>query len=93
MAREAEARWTPKALLLLGFLVVLAASEPAAGGTNGTSLERRWESLFSRSVLGISGERAELNWESDYLLGIKRVQRGHRVSPPGPAGRADKRCT
>lgn len=75
MAREAEARWTPTALLLLGFLVALAASEPAAGGTNETSLERRWESLFSRSVLGISGERAELNWESDYLLGIKRVRR------------------
>ncbi|XP_023282530.1 fibroblast growth factor 4B-like, partial [Seriola lalandi dorsalis] len=24
---------------------------------------------------GISGEKPELNWESDYLLGIKRVRR------------------
>lgn len=40
-----------------------------------TLLEKRWESLFSRSVLGISGERPEPNWENDYLLGIKRVRR------------------
>uniref|UniRef100_A0A3Q3W144 Fibroblast growth factor n=1 Tax=Mola mola TaxID=94237 RepID=A0A3Q3W144_MOLML len=43
--------------------------------TNATSLEKRWETLFSRSVLGISGEKPDLNWESDYLLGIKRVRR------------------
>ncbi|CAN9498709.1 unnamed protein product [Ophioblennius macclurei] len=53
---------------------------PSGGGSgnirsNATLLERRWETLFSRSVLGISGEKPEPNWESDYLLGIKRVRR------------------
>ncbi|XP_066525762.1 fibroblast growth factor 6b [Hoplias malabaricus] len=80
MAREAAARWphtAPLLLLLLGALAGLSAAAAAAatGDINGPSLERRWESLFSRSALAISGERAELNWESDYLLGIKRVRR------------------
>lgn len=43
--------------------------------TNATLLERRWESLFSRSYLGINGGKAAQNWESDYLQGIKRVRR------------------
>lgn len=38
-------------------------------------LEKKWESLFSRSYLGITGGKPELNWESDYLQGIKRVRR------------------
>lgn len=69
--------WTLTAVLLLGFVLGLVSAYPLPGGvrTNATSLERSWETLFSRSVLGISGERAELNWESDYLLGIKRVRR------------------
>ncbi|XP_028304561.1 fibroblast growth factor 4B-like isoform X1 [Gouania willdenowi] len=42
---------------------------------NATVLEKKWETLFSRSYLGISGRESELNWESDYLQGIKRVRR------------------
>ncbi|XP_056908430.1 fibroblast growth factor 4B-like isoform X1 [Takifugu flavidus] len=62
--------------LLLGFLLGIASAYPLPSGrTNATLLEKRWETLFSRSVLGISGEKPELNWESDYLLGIKRVRR------------------
>ncbi|XP_037834395.1 fibroblast growth factor 6 isoform X2 [Kryptolebias marmoratus] len=82
MSCEAGApRWTPSwtrsaVLLLLGFLLGVAAASPLPSGrTNATLLERRWETLFSRSVLGVSGEKPELNWESDYLLGIKRVRR------------------
>ncbi|XP_061767937.1 fibroblast growth factor 6-like [Nerophis ophidion] len=47
----------------------------APSRTNGTDLERRWETLFSRSYLGLPGGRAQLSWQSDYLQGIKRVRR------------------
>ncbi|KAF7694197.1 fibroblast growth factor 6b [Silurus meridionalis] len=73
MVREAGARWTLGAVLLLGLLTEIGP--PGAGASNGTWPERRWESLLSRSVLAISGERAETSWESDYLMGIKRVRR------------------
>lgn len=68
--------WTLTAAVLLGFLLGMVSAYPLPSSrTNATLLEKRWESLFSRSVLGISGEKPELNWESDYLLGIKRVRR------------------
>lgn len=64
------------AVLLLGSLLGIVSAYPLPSSrTNATSLEKRWETLFSRSVLGISGEKPDLNWESDYLLGIKRVRR------------------
>ncbi|XP_035011926.1 fibroblast growth factor 6 isoform X1 [Hippoglossus stenolepis] len=66
---------TPAAALLLGFLLGVVSAYPLPGRTNATSVETRWETLFSRSVLGISGEKPEQNWETDYLLGIKRVRR------------------
>uniref|UniRef100_A0A8B9NWG4 Fibroblast growth factor 6b n=1 Tax=Apteryx owenii TaxID=8824 RepID=A0A8B9NWG4_APTOW len=43
--------------------------------TNGTLLERGWQALLSRSIAGKSGEKSDVNWESDYLLGIKRQRR------------------
>lgn len=69
--------WTLTAAVLLSLLLGIVSAYPLPSGrTNGTLLlEKRWETLFSRSVLGISGEKPELNWESDYLLGIKRVRR------------------
>ncbi|MCJ8743143.1 hypothetical protein PDJAM_G00090480 [Pangasius djambal] len=73
MVREASARWPLAAVLFLGLLTGIGP--PSASATNGTWPERRWESLLSRSVLAISGERADTSWESDYLLGIKRVRR------------------
>ncbi|TRZ01281.1 hypothetical protein DNTS_001491, partial [Danionella cerebrum] len=78
MSCEATAQhWPRTAVLLLGLLLVgIVSSSPLPSRTNRTSLvERRWESLFSRSVFGISGERPDPNWENDYLLGIKRVRR------------------
>lgn len=69
-------QWTLTAVLLLGLLLGVVSAYPLPSSrTNATSLEKRWESLFSRSMLGISGEKPDLNWESDYLLGIKRVRR------------------
>ncbi|NP_001009563.1 fibroblast growth factor 6b precursor [Danio rerio] len=78
MSCEANAQhWPRTAVLLLGLLLVgIVSSSPLPSRTNRTSLlEKQWESLFSRSVLGISGERPDPNWENDYLLGIKRVRR------------------
>ncbi|KAJ4937450.1 hypothetical protein JOQ06_002085 [Pogonophryne albipinna] len=68
--------WTLTAVVLLGFLLGIVSAYPLPSSrTNATLLEKRWETLFSRSVLGISGEKPELNWETEYLLGIKRVRR------------------
>ncbi|XP_036813657.1 fibroblast growth factor 6 isoform X2 [Oncorhynchus mykiss] len=75
MSYEASTHWTLTAIVLLGYLVGIVSSYPIPSRTNATLLEKRWETLFSRSILGISGERSDLNWESDYLLGIKRVRR------------------
>ncbi|KAM8861919.1 fibroblast growth factor 4B-like isoform 2-T2 [Synchiropus picturatus] len=65
-------------LLLLASLLEVGTGKPlpsSSSRTNATLLERRWETLFSRSVLGVSGEKPEQSWESDYLLGIKRLRR------------------
>ncbi|KAG9345835.1 hypothetical protein JZ751_008991 [Albula glossodonta] len=75
MSCEASTHWTLTAIVLLGFLVGIVSSYPIPSRTNATLLEKRWETLFSRSILGVSGEKSDLNWESDYLLGIKRVRR------------------
>ncbi|KAF4094290.1 fibroblast growth factor 6a isoform X2 [Ictalurus punctatus] len=67
--RESSARHTSTAtartaIVLLGFLLGVASSRR----THATTLEARWETLFARSVLGISGD-------NDYLMGVKRVRR------------------
>ncbi|KAI5608584.1 fibroblast growth factor 4 precursor, partial [Silurus asotus] len=38
-------------------------------------VERRWETLYSRSLARIPGEKREVNRDSDYLTGIKRLRR------------------
>ncbi|XP_075886176.1 fibroblast growth factor 6-like [Nelusetta ayraudi] len=76
MSGGARTHWTLALLVLWTSLWGVVSSLPLPGRTNATSLlERRWETLFSRSYLGISGGNAQLNWERDYLLGIKRVRR------------------
>ncbi|XP_035604793.1 fibroblast growth factor 4B-like [Oncorhynchus keta] len=75
MCNEASTHWTLAAIVLLGSLLGIVSSYPIPSRTNATLLEQRWETLFSRSVLGISGSKSDMNWESDYLLGIKRVRR------------------
>ncbi|XP_041716431.1 fibroblast growth factor 4B-like [Coregonus clupeaformis] len=75
MCNEASTHWTLTAIVLLGSLLGIVSSYPIPSRTNVTLLEQRWETLFSRSVLGISGAKSDMNWESDYLLGIKRVRR------------------
>ncbi|NXK69284.1 FGF6 factor, partial [Sylvietta virens] len=75
MSCDASAPRTLPAFLLLGLLAGIAATHPVVSRTNGTLLERGWQSLLSRSMAGMSGEKADVNWESDYLLGIKRQRR------------------
>uniref|UniRef100_A0A8C8S449 Fibroblast growth factor n=1 Tax=Pelusios castaneus TaxID=367368 RepID=A0A8C8S449_9SAUR len=75
MSCEASIHWTLPAFVLLGFLAGIVSSYPVVSRTNGTLLERGWESLLSRSIAGMSGEKSDVNWESDYLLGIKRQRR------------------
>ncbi|KAM3587979.1 uncharacterized protein V6R79_018053 [Siganus canaliculatus] len=76
MSSGTRTHWTLPALLFLWTcLCGIVAPFPLPSRTNATSLEKRWETLFSRSYLGINGGRSELNWESDYLQGIKRVRR------------------
>ncbi|XP_063073968.1 fibroblast growth factor 6b [Engraulis encrasicolus] len=75
MSYEASTHWTLTAIVLLGFLVGIVSSYPIPSRTNATLLEKRWETLFSRSILGISGEKSDMNWETDYWMGIKRERR------------------
>ncbi|CAG02426.1 unnamed protein product, partial [Tetraodon nigroviridis] len=70
----AGTRWAAAALLWIS-VCGIASTHPAMSRTNATLLEKKWESLFSRSYLGITGGKPELNWESDYLQGIRRVRR------------------
>lgn len=74
MPRGARTPWTAVALLWIS-LCGIVSSYPIVSRTNATLLEKKWETLFSRSYLGIAGGKSELNWESDYLQGIKRVRR------------------
>ena len=71
---SSRTHWTA-VLVLWTSLCGIASAYPLPSRTNATLMEKRWETLFSRSYLGINGGRAELNWESDYLQGIKRVRR------------------
>lgn len=76
MSGGARTHLTLALLALWTCLWGVASSLPLPARTNATSLlEKRWETLFSRSYLGISGGNTQLNWEKDYLLGIKRVRR------------------
>lgn len=61
-------------VLLLGLLSPRLAASASAQQHNDT-LEWRWETLFSRSVARLPGERKEASRDGDYLLGIKRLRR------------------
>eukprot|EP00071_Canis_lupus_P033475 XP_022267032.1 fibroblast growth factor 6 isoform X2 [Canis lupus familiaris] len=64
------------ALVFLGVLVGMVVPLPAGTHANGTLLDSRgWGTLLSRSRAGLAGEIAGVNWESGYLVGIKRQRR------------------
>ncbi|XP_003221410.2 fibroblast growth factor 6 [Anolis carolinensis] len=75
MSCEATVHFTFPALVLLGFLAEIVFLYPVVNRTNGNLLDRGWESLLSKSLAGMSGEKSDVNWETDYLLGIKRQRR------------------
>ncbi|XP_008823683.1 fibroblast growth factor 6 [Nannospalax galili] len=67
---------TLQGLVFLGVLVGMVVPSPAGARTNGTLLDSRsWGTLLSRSRAGLAGEIAGVNWESGYLVGIKRQRR------------------
>ncbi|XP_020043197.1 fibroblast growth factor 6 [Castor canadensis] len=67
---------TLQALVFLGFLVGMVVPLPAGARANSTLLDSRgWGTLLSRSRAGLAGEIAGVNWESGYLVGIKRQRR------------------
>eukprot|EP00063_Salmo_salar_P007112 XP_013981947.1 PREDICTED: fibroblast growth factor 4B-like isoform X1 [Salmo salar] len=61
-------------ILVLGLMTSLVRCAPFTGRLNGT-VERRWETLYSRSLARIPGEKRDINRDSDYLMGIKRLRR------------------
>ncbi|XP_055132984.1 fibroblast growth factor 6 [Symphalangus syndactylus] len=64
------------ALVFLGILVGMVVPLPAGTRANNTLLDSRgWGTLLSRSRAGLAGEIAGVNWESGYLVGIKRQRR------------------
>ncbi|KAG8509116.1 Fibroblast growth factor 6 [Galemys pyrenaicus] len=67
---------TLQALVFLGVLVGMVVPLPAGTRANSTLLDSRgWGTLLSRSRAGLAGEIAGVNWESGYLVGIKRQRR------------------
>ncbi|XP_054433917.1 fibroblast growth factor 6 [Pteronotus mesoamericanus] len=67
---------TLQALIFLGVLVGMVVPSPAGTRANSTLLDSRgWGTLLSRSRAGLAGEIAGVNWESGYLVGIKRQRR------------------
>ncbi|XP_053304758.1 fibroblast growth factor 4 [Spea bombifrons] len=62
-------------ILLLGLVSGTVDGAPLSSTQRNDTLDRRWETLFSRSLARIPGERKEINRDSDYLLGIKRLRR------------------
>ncbi|XP_044083943.1 fibroblast growth factor 6 [Neovison vison] len=67
---------TLRALVFLGVLLGMVVPSPAGTRANSTLLDSRsWGTLLSRSRAGLAGEIAGVNWESGYLVGIKRQRR------------------
>ncbi|XP_077025847.1 fibroblast growth factor 6 isoform X2 [Tamandua tetradactyla] len=64
------------ALVFLGVLAGTVVPSPAGTRANSTLLDSRgWGTLLSRSRTGLAGDFAGVNWESGYLVGIKRQRR------------------
>ncbi|EFB28701.1 hypothetical protein PANDA_009226, partial [Ailuropoda melanoleuca] len=67
---------TLQALVFLGVLVGMVVPSPAGTRANSTLLDSRgWGTLLSRSRAGLAAEIAGVNWESGYLVGIKRQRK------------------
>ncbi|XP_077143065.1 fibroblast growth factor 4 [Ranitomeya variabilis] len=62
-------------ILLLVLVSGMVRCVPLLASQRNDTQDRHWETLFSRSMSRISGERKDTNRESDYLLGIKRLRR------------------
>ncbi|XP_065117652.1 fibroblast growth factor 4 [Paramisgurnus dabryanus] len=61
-------------ILVLGLMTSSVRCAPLPGRQSGP-VERRWETLYSRSLARIPGEKRDISRDSDYLTGIKRLRR------------------
>ncbi|XP_051557077.1 fibroblast growth factor 4 [Myxocyprinus asiaticus] len=61
-------------ILVLGLVTSSVRCAPLPGRQSGP-VERRWETLYSRSLARIPGEKRDISRDSDYLTGIKRLRR------------------
>ncbi|KAL0968780.1 hypothetical protein UPYG_G00271770 [Umbra pygmaea] len=71
---DVHASWLPVRVLVWGLVLSSVRTAPFAGRQN-RSLERHWETLYSRSLARMPWEKREINRDSDYLMGIKRLRR------------------
>ncbi|XP_067414194.1 fibroblast growth factor 4 [Emydura macquarii macquarii] len=62
-------------VLLLGLVSPWVVRGVPFSAQHNDTLEWRWETLFSRSMARLPGERKEISRDGDYLLGIKRLRR------------------
>ncbi|XP_063301453.1 fibroblast growth factor 6 [Pelobates fuscus] len=74
MSYGARNHWTLTALVVLGFLTEIVSSYPLPYRVNGTLLERKWDSILTRSI-GMPSDKSDVKWRRDYLIGIKRQRR------------------
>ncbi|KAE8613630.1 hypothetical protein XENTR_v10007796 [Xenopus tropicalis] len=74
MSHRGGTHWTLSTVVVLCFLAGIVPVYPLPIRDNGTLLERRWGSLFARS-LGMPADQLDVKWKNDYLLGIKRHRR------------------
>uniref|UniRef100_A0A671QHR1 Fibroblast growth factor 4 n=1 Tax=Sinocyclocheilus anshuiensis TaxID=1608454 RepID=A0A671QHR1_9TELE len=58
---------------LLPILVLRVMTSSMAAGQN-EAVERCWETLYSRSLARIPGEKRDISQDSAYLTGIKRLR-------------------
>ncbi|XP_041692457.1 fibroblast growth factor 4B-like [Coregonus clupeaformis] len=69
-----HASWLPVPLLVWGLVCSSVRTAPFTGRQTDT-LERHWETLYSRSLARNPWEKREINRDGDYLTGIKRLRR------------------
>lgn len=68
-------RAAPRVPVLLLLLLLAGLTAGWARGAPLGSAHRRWETLYSRSVARVPGEKRDAARDSDYLTGIKRLRR------------------
>ncbi|KAJ8002690.1 hypothetical protein DPEC_G00161550 [Dallia pectoralis] len=67
--------WLPVRLLVCGLICSSVRTAPLSTGRQNRSVERHWETLYSRTLALNPWERRDVTRDGDYLTGIKRLRR------------------